>query len=136
MTEKTYQGSCLCGGVAYEIRPPFLFFQNCFCSRCRKTTGSAHAANIFLKIDQFRWLRGEELVKRFELPSAQYFCTGFCTTCGSYLPWLSRNGRYCLVPAGTLDDDPGCTPERNIYWQSRAPWYTDVCKLPMLDESP
>ena len=26
----------------------------------------------------------------------------FCATCGSSLPWLSRNGKYVLVPAGGL----------------------------------
>ena len=42
------KGSCLCGGVVYEIDPPFKIFQYCHCSRCRKFTGSAHAANLFV----------------------------------------------------------------------------------------
>ena len=129
-----YIGSCLCGGVRYEIRPPFMFFHYCHCSRCRKSSGTAHSANIFLKVEQFSWIRGEELVKRFELPEAQYYCTGFCATCGSSLPWLSRNGKYVLVPAGTLDEDPQSTPQRNIYSASRAPWYADVSSLATFDE--
>jgi hypothetical protein len=136
MEVSTIRGSCLCGGVSYRIQPPFLFFQYCHCSRCQKNTGGAHAANIFLKIDQFEWVAGEDLVRRFELPSAEYYCTGFCSNCGSSLPWLSRNRRYVLVPVGTLDEDPGCKPERNIYWESRAPWYVDVSELEVFDEGP
>jgi hypothetical protein len=129
-------GTCLCGQVAYEVEQPFIFFQYCHCSRCRKATGSAHAANAFVKIKQFRWTRGEDLVRRFELPDARYFCTSFCSVCGSYLPWLSRTGRYVLLPAGTLDEDPGVTPTRNIHWASRAPWYVDVPDLPLHDAEP
>jgi hypothetical protein len=120
----------LCGEVAYEIHPPFLFFQYCHCSRCRKSSGSAHGASLFLKRDQFGWTRGEAVVKRYELPGAQYFCTGFCPICGASMPWVSRNGKYVLVPAGTLDDDPGVQPQRSIFWESRAPWYVEVGTLP------
>jgi hypothetical protein len=136
MEGTTLRGSCLCGAVRYEVSPPFLFFHNCHCSRCRKTSGAAHASNLFVKRAQLSWTSGEEQVRRWELPEAEYFCTGFCTTCGSSMPWVSRNGRYVLVPAGTLDDDPGCSPDRNIHWASRAPWYNDVSELPCFDETP
>jgi len=99
-------------------------------------TGSAHAANIFLKADGFRWTKGEGLVGRYELPEAEHYCTGFCTVCGSTLPWVSRNGKYVLVPAGTLDDDPGVRPTRNVFWGSRAPWYANVGSLPTFEEGP
>ena len=52
MTDSVVRGSCVCGGIGYEIRPPYLFFQYCHCSRCRKLSGSAHGANIFLKLAQ------------------------------------------------------------------------------------
>ena len=133
MDDQVFRGSCLCGGIEYEISPPFLFFQYCHCSRCRKTSGSAHMANIFVKGSRFSWTKGEATVKRFELPEAEHFCTGFCPECGSSMPWVSRNGKYYLVPAGALDDDPVCRPERNIYWGSRAPWYVPVGDLPTFE---
>jgi hypothetical protein len=89
---------------------------------------------MFLKLEQFRWTAGENLVRRYELPKAEHLCTGFCTTCGSSLPWLSRNGRYVLVPAGGLDDTPVERPEKNIYWGSRAEWYEGVSGLPTFEE--
>jgi hypothetical protein len=86
--------------------------------------------------EQFEWLRGDGLVRQYELPDAKYYCTAFCTVCGSSLPWLTRNGKLYLVPAGTLDDDPGATVERSIYWGSRASWYRPTDELPSFDEKP
>ncbi len=134
MSESTFRGSCLCGAVGFEISPPFVFFHHCHCSRCRKSSGSAFSANILVKAAQFRWSRGEEFVRRWELPEAQFYCTGWCSACGSALPWQSRNRKGYLVPAGSLDDDPRERPDRNIYWAHRAPWFTNPGALPTIDE--
>ncbi|MEM5536944.1 GFA family protein [Neptuniibacter pectenicola] len=119
-----YQGSCLCGSVHYEITPPYTTFQYCHCSRCRKATGSAHASNIIIPPTQFAWISGEALVGRYEPKESKHFANNFCKRCGSTLPWLAKTGGAVVVPAGTLDQAPGAHPERNIFWQSRAPWYT------------
>jgi hypothetical protein len=125
----SYQGSCLCGSVHYEIRPPFSTFQYCHCSRCRKATGSSHASNIILPPRQFNWIQGENLVARYEPASSKHFATSFCQNCGSTLPWLAKTGKAIVIPAGTLDDHPNITPEQNIFWASRAPWFELPHKL-------
>lgn len=130
------KGSCLCGGVVYEIDPPFTLFQYCHCSRCRKFSGSAHAANIYVPPERFRWLAGEELVGRYEVPEAKYFATGFCRKCGSCLPWQAKGARNIIVPAGTLDEAPPVQPAQNIFWDSRAPWYVVPDALPRYAELP
>jgi hypothetical protein len=86
--------------------------------------------------EQFRWTSGEDLVRRYEVPDAKYFCTAFCSRCGSSLPWKTRDGRFYLVPAGTLDEEPGEPVQRTIYWGSRASWYEPVDALPIYDELP
>jgi hypothetical protein len=129
-------GSCLCGAVTYEMRPPYAFFQYCHCSRCRKFSGAAHGANILVSADQFKWTSGEDRVKQYVVPDAKYYCTAFCTVCGSSLPWRTRNEKFYLVPAGTLDDEPGARVQRNIYWGSRASWYEAVGDLPIFDKLP
>lgn len=101
----------------------------CHCSRCRKRTGSAHAANLFVGSDQLRWLAGEDRVTRYDLPDAKYWSCAFCATCGASVPWLSRTGKAFIVPAGGLDADPGERPTRNIYFASRAPWYEHASTL-------
>jgi hypothetical protein len=44
----TYHGSCLCGKIHYEVTGEFEQFFFCHCKSCRKDTGSAHAANLFV----------------------------------------------------------------------------------------
>lgn len=136
MNQTLATGSCLCGTVRYEISGHLGIFQYCHCSRCRKFTGSAHAANLIVAPDQFRWLEGEAQVGRFEHPQAKHFATGFCKVCGSSLPWLGKSRRAVVVPAGTLDDDPGIRPSQNIFWASRAPWYKEASALKHFEELP
>jgi hypothetical protein len=127
-------GSCLCGSVTYEVRLPFVRFVNCHCSRCRKATGAAHATNAFVKPDAFRWTAGASNVVRYDLPTAHSFATCFCRLCGSPLPHLTRSGREVIVPAGSLNDDPGVTPEAHICWSSRAPWYRHGGEVAVSDD--
>ncbi len=130
------RGSCLCGAVSYRFRGPAYVFQYCHCSRCRKFTGSAHASNIIVKPENFEWLGGEDQVGRFEHPEAKHYATCFCQRCGSSLPWISKTGVSVMIPAGTLDEDPGIRPTQNIHWQDRAPWRVDPGDLPQYDELP
>jgi hypothetical protein len=134
MPQEAIAGSCLCGSVRFEIRPPLSGFRYCHCSRCRKASGSAHAANVFLPESQFKWLAGEELIKRFDKPGAQRFSVWFCTQCGSRVPHKIRTTENVLIPAGLLDSDPGMRPEFSIFWASRAPWYVETPTLPKFDE--
>jgi len=127
-------GSCLCGTVKFEIVPPVTGFRYCHCSRCRKATGAAHAANIFLPEKQFRWVAGEASVTRFALPGAKRFAVWFCNHCGTRMPHkIPDRGDY-LVPAGILDQDPGMLPEQSIFWESRAPWYREPEGMPKFKE--
>lgn len=133
MSTKT-RGSCLCGAVSYQFQGPEYVFQYCHCSRCRKFTGSAHAANIIIDPKQFEWLGGEDMIGRFEHPEAKHFATCFCKKCGSSLPWKAQTGGAVIIPAGTLDEDPGIKPSQNIFWKDRACWRAEVDSLPQHDE--
>ena len=136
MSNELITGSCLCGSVAYAISGKLGTFQYCHCSRCRKFTGSAFASNIFVLPQDFRWLKGEELVARFELPEAKHFATAFCKQCGSSLPGLAQTGKAVIVSAGTLDSDIDIRPVQNIFCASRAEWYVEPASLPSYDELP
>jgi hypothetical protein len=134
MTEGRLTGSCLCGAVSYEVRGPFTRFAHCHCSRCRKATGAAHATGLYASPQNFAWLTGKDLVARFDLPSARSFSTTFCRTCGSPLPHPTRSGRELIVPAGSLDGDPGLRPDAHTHWESRASWSCGPDALPCRDE--
>ena len=133
MSSAEITGSCLCGSVKFEVTPPFTAFRYCHCTRCQKASGAAHAANAFLPEQQFKWLAGESLVKRFDLPGAKRFAVAFCTHCGTRVP--HKTGENMLIPAGLLDADPGARPENNIFWKYKAAWYVSPQEMPKADEA-
>lgn len=136
MESDIFSGSCLCGTVRFEIKPPFSAFRYCHCSRCRKASGSAHAANVFVPQSQFGWLAGEASVNRFDLPGAKRFSVWFCSRCGTRVPHKVRERDDYLVPAGILDNDPVRRPEHSIFWGSKAPWYLEPAEIPKHAEYP
>ena len=136
MSEKQVTGSCLCQKVNYQIAGNMGVFQYCHCSRCRKFTGSAHAANLFVSPGDFRWLSGEEYVGRYDPEDTKYFATCFCRNCGSSLPWLSKSEKVVVIPAGTLDGDPQARPAQNIFCGSRPDWYKSASSLPEYESMP
>jgi hypothetical protein len=125
------RGGCLCGAVAYEARLPIAKFANCYCSRCRKATGSTYSANFYVSPEAFKWTDGEAWVVRYDLPQARSFSTSFCSKCGSPVPHRTRSGREVVLPAGSLNDDPGAKPAASVHWSSRAPWAPDSTDLPI-----
>jgi len=110
------RGGCLCGIVKFEVDLPFTKFMKCHCSRCRGATGSAFSANAYVLPPAFRWLAGQDHVARFNLPEARSFSTSFCRACGAPLPHATRSGREVIIPAGSLRDDPGVSPEIEACW--------------------
>jgi hypothetical protein len=136
MPQEPVKGSCLCKAVSFEVRPPFAAFRYCHCQRCRKASGSAHAANLIAPEAQFQWLGGEALVKRFDLPGAKRFAVSFCTECGTRVPHKIPGRDDYLVPAGIIDSDPGLRPEHSIFWGSKAEWYVEPGEMRKFAEYP
>jgi hypothetical protein len=136
MTPQSISGQCLCGSVRFEARPPYSAFRYCHCSRCRKASGSAHAANLFLPEGQFAWTAGEELINRYSPPGAKTFAVWFCTRCGSRVPHRVALRQEFLIPAGLLENDPAQRPQHSIFWDSRAPWYIETHDLPKFADRP
>lgn len=136
MSTDTTHGSCLCGQIHYQFTGQARGFQYCHCSRCQKVTGSAHGAIMFVKPEQFQWTQGADQVSRYELPGAQYYAVSFCNRCGASLPWEIQGGGNVAIPAGSLDDDPGIRPSRNIYAASKACWFEESANLPSFAAGP
>ena len=134
MPSESVTGSCLCGAVKFEVTLPFAAFRYCHCSRCQKASGSAHAANAFVPVAQFRWLAGEAQVKRFDLAQSKRFAVSFCTNCGTRVPHQVKATENMLIPAGLLEGDPGARPENSIFWKSKAAWYVAPQDMPRFDE--
>jgi hypothetical protein len=134
MTQTT-RGGCLCGAVTFEISGAFDSFYLCHCARCRKDTGSAHAANLFSSTATVAWMTGRANVKAYCMPDTRHE-RSFCVECGSALPTVRANGALLVVPAGSLDSAPGIPPTAHIRLADRASWDADLDGAPKLDGLP
>jgi hypothetical protein len=115
-------GSCLCGGVRFEVTQPFLRASHCHCSRCRKHSGTFGETQGRVPRSGFRLLSGADLLQVYR-PEPDAAAKVFCSVCGSSLfggTW--PEGDEVSIRLGALDDDPGIRPQFHTYVASRAPW--------------
>lgn len=128
-----YKGSCLCGGIQYEIDGELESIQICHCSQCRKAQGSAIVTNIPVAVSAFTLQAGEELLSSYESsPGKQRV---FCKVCGS--PIYSKRvdlPEVLRVRAGTIDGELRSRPAAHFHVGSRANWYELNDSLPKFSE--
>lgn len=132
-------GSCLCGGVSFEIDGSLSPIQYCHATRCRKATGSAFAAELAATASRLRWIRGEDLVTVYEAPLLREpppYRHAFCRVCGSPLPVPLEGTDFVVLHAGVLDGEPGTSAFRHIFVEQNAPWYTITDDMPRFDLRP
>ncbi len=123
------KGSCLCGGIRYEIDGEVTRIGLCHCAMCRKASGTAFAANAPVPRDVFRLVTGAELLRGYaSSPGKQRY---FCSNCGS--PIYSRSEHYpdlVRIRLGALDTPAGRTPDYHYLLAAKADWDTTDDALP------
>jgi hypothetical protein len=131
------RGSCLCGGVRFEVAKAAGPFELCHCTRCRKATGAAFAACLGVFAADYGLLAGAERIASFDAPilrAPPAYRSSFCRRCGSPVPNPDPAADWFEIPAGLLDDDPQLRPDRHIDVEHRAPWFESEDALPRLSE--
>jgi hypothetical protein len=122
------RGSCLCGGVRYEITGPVRAVTVCHCSQCRKTSGHVVAATQVLVADlqlleagTLAWYQSSDTAER-----------GFCGRCGGNLFWRQTGAtvEVMSVMAGTLDVPTGLSIDRHIFVADKSDYYDILDGLP------
>jgi hypothetical protein len=112
-------GSCLCGGVTFEVLGPLRPIVGCHCNQCRKQTGhygaftASEDVDLVLKsITSLAWHSASDTAKR-----------GFCKSCGSLLFWKGEGRTYTSIAAGSIDGATGLTIEGHIYCADKGDYY-------------
>ena len=115
------KGSCLCGGVQYEISGEMGDIVHCHCPTCRKTHATAFSSVASVPLDGLNVKVGKGLLKYFESsPGKKRY---FCKNCGSHI-YAKREGQaHYVFRLGTLDDDPKLKSSHHIWLSEKAPWY-------------
>lgn len=128
-----YQGSCLCGAVAYTYGREIAEVAICHCSQCRRAQGTPFVTNAPVATEAFRWLRGEDRLKSHYASANKRRV--FCADCGSPL-FSQRMDRpeVMRLRLGTLEGNPPLKPSYHIYWDSRVSWFECHDDLPKYAE--
>jgi hypothetical protein len=125
-----HEGSCLCGGVRFQVRGPLRDVVNCHCGQCLRfhghyaayTAASRDHVQIFDPKHLLKWYRSSNKARR-----------GFCARCGSSLFWDRFSAETLSIAAGSLDQPTWLRTRAHIFTARLADYYTlndDLEKLP------
>ena len=129
------KGHCECNVVSYEADCEILDFSHCHCSQCRRLHGAAFATFASIETDKFRYLSGEEDIKKYA--SSDDLKREFCGNCGSnILVSLNDNPKILYLSMGSINDNPTHPEAYNIYVGSKAPWHEITDDFIQYDEAP
>jgi hypothetical protein len=117
------RGSCLCGGVKFEVAELPATLRYCHCESCKKLSGGAATVNGRVPSSSIRILEGEDLLQTFRPEGGS--AKTFCRTCGSNLfggGW--PDSETASVRATAIDDPFDARPSVHIFVRSLAAWET------------
>ena|SRR5438034_562579 len=117
----TLHGSCLCGGVEFEVEAEPGALRVCHCTSCKKLSGGAGTVNFGVPPSAIRIVEGEDLLERFTPEGGS--AKTFCRSCGANLfggGW--PDSERCSVRVTTIEEAIDAKVGAHIYVRSVAPW--------------
>src|SRR5688572_4859521 len=134
-------GQCFCGSVSFEFDGPTSNIELCHCTRCQRATGSALSAEFRVRVENFRWLRGEELIAHCDAPILREppaYRRSFCQRCGSPVPVVASGSPFVAVPTGLVDGPIAARVIDHIWVSKKANWLdlSELGALPQYDTEP
>jgi hypothetical protein len=130
------RGSCLCGGVRFELADAFEGVVHCHCASCKKLAGGGCTTSGRIATTAVRIVAGEELLQSFQ--PADGSAKTFCSVCGANLfgaGWPTSEASAVRLAA--IDTGLDQMPRAHIFVRSVASWETlPEDGLPRFDERP
>jgi len=120
------KGSCLCGGVRFEVTCELPAPDACHCVQCRK-----HSGHYFASTNVPRSaiaVSGEENVTWYQ--SSAKVRRGFCSKCGSSLFWDPPARDWIAVAMGAFDSPTGTHLAMHIFVAEKGDYYEIADGLP------
>jgi hypothetical protein len=114
-------GTCLCGGIRFEVdaEPETLRF--CHCTSCKHLSGGGGTVNFGVPPSAIRIVAGEELIQSFTPEGGS--AKTFCRACGANLfggGW--PDSQRCSVRVTTIEEPIDAEIGVHLYVRSLAPW--------------
>ena len=114
-----HRGSCLCGGVHFEVVGELPAPDACHCTLCRKQSG-----HYFVSTDVPRaavTIHGAEHVTWFQ--SSEKVQRGFCSKCGASLFWDPIHRDWIGIAMGAFDGPTDTKLAIHIFLAEKGDYY-------------
>lgn len=113
-------GKCLCGEIQFRAQEtPGIVF-NCHCSRCRKSTGSAFATQVFAQRKTLEFIKGRDKLTEYESTGG---IRTFCSNCGSRLMNYGKGDvDYLSISISAIDEPNELRPTADCFLSTKLPW--------------
>ena len=133
---KGFTGGCLCGAVRYQSLVDPQFVAHCYCSDCRKLSGTGHSTHLVSSEQGFDVV-GELRFYEHTVDSGNVRSIGFCPNCGSHV-YSTNSGKPGIVfpRASSLDDPEIAKPMMTVYASRAASWDRIDPSIPSFSEMP
>ena len=122
------KGSCLCGGVVFEVEGPARPVVACHCTQCRKQSGHFWAASAvpvaaltMLKSETLAWYAASDSARR-----------GFCTGCGAFLFWQAAGSDQISFAPGAIDGPTGLQVAEHWHLEDAGDYYHGATSDPQV----
>jgi hypothetical protein len=119
----TLHGTCLCGGIRFEVEADPETLRFCHCTSCKHLSGGAGTVNFGVAPSAIRIVAGEDLLQSFTPVGGS--AKTFCRTCGANLfggGW--PDSQRCSVRVATIEDPIDAEIGVHLFVRSLAPWET------------
>jgi hypothetical protein len=119
---KHYTGGCLCGALRYKATGKSLYSGYCFCSDCRKASGSGFIPFFGVARSDVTF-SGQILTHRSKSRSGGEAVRNSCAVCGGLVfgGEIGQSESF-TINAGSLDDPLLFAPTVAIFTRNRPPW--------------
>ena len=114
-------GTCLCGGVKFEVDAEPEMLRNCHCTSCKKLSGAGGTVNFGVPPSAIRIVEGQELLRSFTPEGGS--AKTFCSACGANLfggGW--PDSERCSVRVSTIEEPIDSPVGVHLFVRSLAPW--------------
>ncbi len=130
------EGGCLCGAVRNSATTDPQMVADCYCSDCRKSSGTSHGTHVVLPV---AGVTVEGKLTSFDKPadSGHVVSRAFCPVCGSAI--YSTNSAMdgmTFIRASSLDDPNMISPSLTVYAGSAPDWASIDESKPVFEKMP
>jgi hypothetical protein len=119
---KRFTGGCLCGALRYQASGDPLYAGHCYCSDCRKASGSGFIPFIGFARSAVEF-NGRTLTYRSKAARGGDAVRNSCAVCGGLVfgGEIAASESFTIY-AGSLDDALAFKPTVAIFVRDRPPW--------------